>query len=75
MSINVTPASRAACTVAMLSPRSEAPYAPDMPIAPKPSAETTGPPVPRVRVCITPTLRQAKTGRKRAFIVGEPLPG
>src|SRR5690242_12468937 len=44
------PASSAAWTVAMLSARSDGPYMPDMPIAPRPRAETVGPVLPRVRV-------------------------
>src|SRR3954469_1458889 len=67
----------------MLSVRSAAPYAPDMPIAPKPSADTAGPVWPRVRTCIVfsfvvdlpPPWGQAATGGRGAFIVGESLPG
>src|SRR3954468_20943013 len=46
------PASSAAWIVAMLSARSAGPYMPDMPMQPRPSAETAGPEEPRERVSI-----------------------
>src|SRR5438270_643880 len=50
------PASSAAWIVAMLSVRSAGPYMPDMPMAPRPIAETTGPLLPRRRCCMVSSL-------------------
>ncbi|GAA0519270.1 hypothetical protein Ade02nite_80320 [Paractinoplanes deccanensis] len=66
MSIRVTPASSAACTVATLSSGSASPYGPpDMAIAPRPIAETTGPVLPSRRVRIAFLLHIAAV---RAFV-------
>ncbi len=51
--------------VAMLSSRSAAPYMPDMPMHPKPTAETTGPAAPNCLLgCIAATLEESR-GRER----------
>src|SRR5215510_4026351 len=52
----VTPASRAAWIVAMLSASSAGPYPPDMPMQPRPTSETGGPLRPRGRVRIVVLL-------------------
>src|SRR5947209_7978520 len=44
------PASSAAWIVAMLSARSAGPYMPDMPMQPRPRAETSGPVDPSLRL-------------------------
>src|SRR5271155_2461967 len=54
--MRVIPASSAAWMVAMLSCRSAGPYMPDMPMQPRPIADTTGPWVPSFRffiVCLS----------------------
>ncbi|GGZ74292.1 hypothetical protein GCM10010371_37560 [Streptomyces subrutilus] len=49
MSSSVTPASRAAWTVARDSARSLSPYRADIPMQPRPSGKTAGPVVPSRR--------------------------
>ncbi|MGX1269838.1 hypothetical protein RKD18_003032 [Streptomyces phaeoluteigriseus] len=43
--------------VATDSARSASPYNADMPMQPRPRAETWGPAVPRVRVCVVFSMR------------------
>src|SRR5213075_3110314 len=54
------PASMAAWMVAMLSARSAGPYMPDMPMQPRPKAETCGPVLPSVVyfMVVSPMVRQ-----------------
>src|SRR5215218_4051778 len=58
--MRLMPASSAAWIVAMLSARSAGPYMPDIPMAPRPISETTGPVAPSVRVVIMPSMMAAR---------------
>src|SRR3954454_2902926 len=70
------PASSAAWIVRMLSSSSLCPYAPDMPMQPRPRTLTVGPVLPRVVVAIvmSPTMTHATTAQQAQVLPGTGSP-